>query len=344
MNAVIDNLNFHELMENSLNSHLVLDNRNVVYANMATIELLSLNSKRDIINQSFDLFLHKDFHSICKERLKRVIEYKESVPLMEQKMIQLDGKIIDVEITATPYSHADKTLAQVIIKDITEKKEIQNRIMQTEKLSLIGELAAGIVHEIRNPLTSIRGFLQLLKNDFPKNEYADIVLTELKQIENITNELLHLSKPKQTNFRRIDIIPILQESINLFGTKTLKRNVEIFLEKCSDKIYIQGDKTQLKQVFLNLLKNAIESISDNGKIHINVIKNRDDVRISVRDNGTGIPRRLIDSIGKSFITNKPEGTGLGLMVTYNIIESHNGRIWIDSKEGKGTVFTIEIPI
>ncbi|RVT57220.1 ATP-binding protein [Niallia taxi] len=344
MRIAIEELNFQKLMDNSLNSTLVLDKRTIVYANSACIKLLSLNTKEDILNQNFDFFLHPDFHSICKDRLKRVVEYQEIAPLMEQKMIRLDGTIIDVEIMATPYQHERKIVSHVIIRDITEKKVIQKKIMQSEKLSLIGELASGIVHEIRNPLTSIKGFIQLLKIDFPKNIYADIVLSELEQIEQITNELLYLSKPKETIFESEDLIQIVEETVNLFGTQAFKNNIEILFDKRDcEGINVLGDRSQLKQVFLNLIKNAIESMAENGKIHISAEKDVKQVHISIKDSGIGIPRNQIKKIGQSFFTNKAEGTGLGLMVTYNIIESHNGKIEVDSEVGIGTVFTVKLP-
>lgn len=337
---------FQQIIEGSLDTNLILDDRTVVYANEAIVSLLGLENKANIVGKSFDLFLHPDFHPVCKERLHHVREKNGVAPLMEQKMVRLDGTIIDVEIMAIPYHHYnDKKMAQVVIRDITEKKEAQQHMMQTEKLSLIGELASGIVHDIRNPLTSIKGFLQLLKTEISKNNYIDIITTEIQQIEDIANELLYLAKPKETCFKLEPIAEIIHESVALFSSEAFKRKIHIqFVKEKYHHLHILGDKIQLKQVFVNLIKNAIEAIRQAGKIMIELKQDSKHLNILIKDNGVGIPKEHISKIGQSFFTNKTEGTGLGLMMTHTIITNHLGKMTVESEEGVGTVFTIQLPL
>ncbi|MBE6183766.1 MAG: PAS domain S-box protein [Bacillus sp. (in: Bacteria)] len=337
---------FQQIIEGSLDTNIILDNRIVVYANKACINLLGLKQKENIIGKNFDQFLHPDFHSICRQRLKRVIGYKEHAPVMEQKMIRMDGRIIDVEIMAIPYMHRNnKLMAQIVIRDITEAKKTQQLIMQKEKLSVIGELASGIVHDIRNPITSIKGFLQLLNTEFSNNRYFNIIHSEITQIEHIANELLYLAKPKETDFKVELLAEIIEESLALFGTEAFKRKINIYFKPEKYRaLFVRGDKVQLKQVFVNLIKNAIEAIDKKGTIYIKIDYDATNIFASIVDNGIGIPADKIHKIGQSFFTDKTEGTGLGLMVTHHIITNHNGKIIVDSKEGIGTTFTIQLPI
>lgn len=337
---------FQQIIEGSLDSNIILDDRTVVYANEASVGLLGLENKANIVGKSFDLFLYPEFHPICKERLRYVRENNGVAPLMEQKMIRLDGTIIDVEIMAIPYHHYnDKIMAQVVIRDITEKKQAQQLMMQTEKLSLIGELASGIVHDIRNPLTSIKGFLQLLKTEISKNNYLDIITTEILQIENIANELLYLAKPKETCFKLEPIAEIINESVALFSSEAFKRKIHIqFVKEKYHHLHILGDKVQLKQVFVNLIKNSIEAIKQAGEIKIELKQDYENLNILIKDNGAGIPQEHISKIGQSFFTDKTEGTGLGLMMTHTIISNHMGRMIVESEEGQGSVFTIQLPL
>jgi two-component system, sporulation sensor kinase A len=337
---------FRQIVEGSLTTNLILEHRTVVYSNQAGVELLGLSRIDDIVGKDFDEFLHPEFHGICKERLQTVTEKNGIAELMEQKLISSDGRIIDVEIMAIPYyHHNNKTLAQIVIRDITEKKKAQQLLMQSEKLAVIGELASGIVHDIRNPLTAIKGFLQLLHSENLNNQYIRIIHNEIEQIQNIANELLYLAKPKETNFISISIEEIIKETVDLFSTEAFKRKIEIqYIRNENPSIDVLGDKIQLKQVFINLIKNALEAIEREGVIGISLLIDLDKVVVVVEDNGVGIPKDQLNRIGQSFFTNKEEGTGLGLMVTYNIISNHNGEISIESNEEVGTSIKIKLPI
>jgi two-component system sporulation sensor kinase A len=183
-------------------------------------------------------------------------------------MDKSNGTILDVEVLATPFEMPNgEILVQGIANDISSRKRVERKIMQSEKLFLIGELAAGIVHEIRNPLTSINGFLQLLKAEFDYHHYFNIMENELGYIEKIASELLYLSKPEKENFNQECLYQILQDVIFLFTHQAKKKEVTLLLEdKENHEILIYGDRTKLKQVFINLIKNAIEASFVGGKI------------------------------------------------------------------------------
>lgn len=225
-----------------------------------------------------------------------------------------------------------------------ERKMAQELLRNSEKLTIAGQLAAGIAHEIRNPLTSLKGFLQLMKAGAEyREDYLNIMESELSRIENIVNELLYLAKPKEHRFAEKDVQTLLQNVITLLEPQANYHNVEI-LATYTPGLTIHCDENQIKQVFINMIKNAIESMATGGRLTIEARAKGDSVMIRFSDEGCGIPVDKLKKLGVPFYTTKENGTGLGLMVSYNIVENHKGNIHVISKVGKGTTFTISLPL
>ncbi|MDP4084023.1 MAG: ATP-binding protein [Bacillota bacterium] len=232
--------------------------------------------------------------------------------------------------------------------DILERKKTEQSLIKSEKLALIGELAAGVGHEIRNPLTSIKGFIKLMmeNKDAIKDEFFEIIDSELESINRIAGELMILAKPQANEFKRIDIVELLNEVLFLIEAETFRYGVELIRNFPASQVFINGDKQQLKQVVMNLVKNSIEAMESNSKGRI-IIDCRTEgamVVVKIMDNGCGIPQKLLEKIGEPFYTTKEKGTGLGLMVSYRIIKSHVGNIVCESEEGEGTTFVLSFPV
>lgn len=218
---------------------------------------------------------------------------------------------------------------------------------EKEKLAVVGELAAGVAHEIRNPLTSIKGFVQLIdqkKGPEIPEFYTQIVLEELDRIEQIVGEMVILAKPAQETKGQIDLIPLLQDTVNLMSPQALMRNVVLRLKVEPGLPLIEGVRNQLKQVLINLIKNAIEAMEDGGSVAIEATYQAEKVFISVTDTGEGIPPEVLGKLATPFFTTKDNGTGLGLMISYRIIQNHHGKITVQSKVGIGTEVTLKLPI
>ncbi|MFC0559157.1 ATP-binding protein [Halalkalibacter alkalisediminis] len=235
----------------------------------------------------------------------------------------------------------------VIVRDITESKQAQDLLIKTEKLSIAGELAAGIAHEIRNPITSVKGFLQLLHSDHfeEKKKYYDIIKSEIDRIELILTELLMLSKPQVTHFETKDILIVIKDVITLLDAQAHLNNVQINTQFDSNEILVRCEENQFKQVCINMIKNAIESMPSGGELLIKAQSNmKDEIVISFIDQGIGISKSILSKLGQPFYTTKEKGTGLGFMVSKKIIENHNGSIVISSEEHKGTIIDVYLPI
>lgn len=259
------------------------------------------------------------------------------------------GKKIEIELTFVPITVNNKiTGVYGIAKDITEKKRAKEMMMKSEKLEVVSRLAAGVAHEIRNPLTTIKGFLQLsYHNKTPLNQnYLGLVLNELNTVETVVNEFLSLANPHhETVFKKVNINNMIQEVIQQFKINTPVINTKIITDSDSRIPFVECQENQLKQVFINLMQNAIEATERGGNIYIRV--NRVDnfkISISFADEGCGIPEERLHRLGEPYYSTKEKGTGIGLMMSYKIIKHHQGEIHVSSMIGEGTIVEIILPI
>ncbi|GAA0480268.1 sporulation kinase KinA [Salinibacillus aidingensis] len=229
------------------------------------------------------------------------------------------------------------------LKAIDKQIEAEKLAMQTEKLALTGELSAGIVHEIKNPLTSVKGFLQLMEaGTIDTKDYINILKAEVERMEAMAVNMLSFAKPNN-HFGQHNLKDIIQDVFSLMEIQANKNHIYLKKNEHSPDVFVHGDEAQLKQVLINLVKNAIEASEPNHNVEIQLCQDCINGYIKVTDYGAGIPNHQLKNIGKSFYTTKKEGTGLGLMVSYRIIEHHQGQIKVNSKSENGTTFTICLP-
>ncbi|WP_010498282.1 CheR family methyltransferase [Paenibacillus elgii] len=260
-------------------------------------------------------------------RRKNGPNYSESVKILPIK--DQDGRII----------HYLK-----IAEDITERKQTEELLRKSEMLSAVGQLAAGIAHEIRNPLTALKGFTKLMNSGGQHGNYLSIMADELERIEEIVGELLVLAKPQVVDFLPKSVASILHDVIMLLETQAIISKVTIETDIEDELPLANCVENQLKQVFINVLKNGVEAMPGGGTFLVKAEKSeRGGIRISFIDQGCGIPESKLAKLGQPFYTTKNKGTGLGLMVSYKIIENHRGSMTITSKEGIGTTVVIELP-
>ena len=241
----------------------------------------------------------------------------------------------------------DKYFFHGTIEQIDEENiKLREELQETEKLKAVATLAAGMAHEIKNPLTSIKTFTEYIeeKGDDPifRKKFHKIVGKEVDRINSTVKKLLEFSKPSDPHLKQTNIGELLDETLNLLNNDFIKHNIK--LEKhYSSSPTIKIDPTQIKQVFLNIFLNAIDAMPDGGTITTRIKTVNDKLQITISDTGKGINKEDIKHIFDPFFTNKDEGTGLGLSVIYGIIEKHGGEINVGSALNKGTSFTITLP-
>lgn len=272
----------------------------------------------------------------------------ESMFIKDDIFWRKDGTYFPVEYTVQPMLENGTHVGCVIaFRDMTEALRAEQLFLEWDKLSAVGQLAAGIAHEIRNPITSLKGFLKLMQQSRKVNDtYIDIMSSEFERIETIVQELLTFSKPNVSQYSDEEISDIIEQVVTLMEPHAILKDAVIHTEITCGHLYIRCIANQIKQVFINLIKNAIEAMDRNsGKIHIKVYKHINHVVIEIADNGPGISEEDLKRLGEPFYSTKEKGTGLGIMVTKNIIHNnHHGTFEVKSKVGKGTTFTVCLPL
>ncbi|CAH0345891.1 HAMP domain-containing sensor histidine kinase [Bacillus sp. CECT 9360] len=227
-----------------------------------------------------------------------------------------------------------------------ENALLRIQIINSEKMNVVSELAASVAHEIRNPLTVVRGFIQLMKDDKSamNKEYMQLVLTELARAETIIADYLDLARQNSVKREIFQVSSLIKDVMNVMKSYSNMNGVDLSYYIHHDYKLI-GDLGKLKQVFYNLIKNSVESINHtNGRVMINVTKHDGKALIAITDNGIGMDQQQLERIGEPFFTLKDTGTGLGVMVTKSIIESHHGGIEYESEPGKGTEIFMTLPL
>ncbi|KON88605.1 hypothetical protein AF332_18550 [Sporosarcina globispora] len=254
--------------------------------------------------------------------------------------------------------HMEKRLHHINHQLTTKKKYLKKAVKEVEETVLtshytadVGQLAAGIAHEIRNPLTTVKGFIQLLKPyllEIGKDQYAEIAIEEINRANDMIYEFLNASKPPQNKKTEISVNNLIQEMKLLFESEAHFKNMKLSVNICPDNPIFHGDAKQIKQVLINIIKNALEaceSVHDQeGKINLKARTFNQKVFIIIEDNGPGMTEETIRQLFVPFYTTKEKGTGIGLSICRKIIEEHDGMINVHSNLPQGTVFEIELPL
>lgn len=266
----------------------------------------------------------------------------------ESVRIKKDGTSFEVNVSIS--SIRDETGKVVafssIIRDISEHKKIEDLLRKTEKLMVLTEVFAGVAHEIRNPLTSLRGFLQILKKelDNSKYPYLDLMLSEIDRISLMVKELMELGKPPSEQLQPCDLKEMIHQVVTLLQAQAHLHQIQIHWESGSNIPKIQCKENRLKQALINLIKNSIESMQNGGEIIIELTSQINSVSICIVDQGCGIPEEQLCQIGQLFFSTKENGTGLGFMISQKIIKDHGGTMTISSETNRGTKIQIHLPI
>ncbi|WHY77030.1 ATP-binding protein [Neobacillus sp. WH10] len=233
-----------------------------------------------------------------------------------------------------------------IMENVNQQIEMREKLQKDERLNVISQLAASVAHEVRNPLTSVRGFLQLIHDDenlkSAQKHYIDIALAELDHAQSIINDYLSLAKPNTEGLTTVNISDEVRKTVALMTSYSNIQNISIRMN-IQDSLYIKGNKSEIKQVLVNIIKNGIEAMGAGGDLHVDTFEKDGEIIIKITDNGKGMTRSQLDKLGTPFYTTKEKGTGVGLTISFQLIQAMKGSISVESHIGKGTTFTIRFP-
>jgi len=343
----------------------------ISYINAAAEKITCFKGKT-LIGQRWNyIFDSPHIGEILKKNFKSISLYGQ----IESNIIHKDLKtMIPVGMSISPLLDESQKVSGLIVifKDLTEIRRLKEEMRRSDKLAALGHLSAGLAHEIRNPLASMSGSVQLLLDESGQSiknlELMEIIVRECDRLNKILSDFLMFAKPKSPNFTECDISSIISDTIQLIKNQIRSEKVpEIVFHSNPDKIIVPLDIDMIKQVIWNLLQNSIQSMSDNGRLAVMVVDRNSPeyididpileldgefqnildkssideyIEIYIKDNGCGIQKKEFKRIFDPFYTTKDEGSGLGLAIAHKIIESHRGKIYVESANNKGTIFKI----
>ena len=288
------------------------------------------------------------FPATIVSKIELMISRKNAMSEMDL-VIEKQGTMKSLHLTCVPISSSDEADSgqMLLIQDMTTQKNLESELRRNERHTALGKMAAGVAHELRNPLSSIKGLALLLKSKINRQssgtEAADILISEVERLDRSISELLDYSRPEHLSVGQLELVEPIKKAIRLIRSDANAEQVEIIEQYADEKRLIAGDRDKLTQLFLNLFLNSIQAMSGGGRLTVTTRHDEGRNTVEVEDSGTGVDEALKEKIFDPYFTTKHEGTGLGLSLCSKIVEDHHGSISISSRKGQGTKVTIIFP-
>lgn len=236
----------------------------------------------------------------------------------------------------------------LLIRDVTAIRQMENEVARSRHLNSIGSLAAGVAHEIRNPLSSIKGFAVYFKERLSGNkedeETADIMIAETERLNRVISQLIEFARPLELKKEKVQFVELVKHTIKLIAADAQKNKISVEIDATADLPEVEVDPDKIKQVLLNIFLNSLAALKDGGKLTIELVPGADNLTVIISDNGAGIKKLDLLRIYDPYFTSKPAGTGLGLAVVQKIMEAHGGKIDVESEAGQGTKVFLFFPL
>ena len=325
---------------------LALDNHGKIAAFNNGAESILQLSARDVIGQEAsriipaELLDEIDHSKTCNDVIEKEIECTTNA-----------GKAVPLEIAASSLTDEDSVfLGNVLLfKDLTEVRTLRREVARSQRLASVGRLAAGVAHEIRNPLSSIKGFATYFKERYPDRpedqQTANIMIQEVDRLNRVVGQLLEFARPISVKTQRISLQALLKDSIKLIEDRATAKGITVQTQYAAELDSARGDPDRINQILLNLYLNAIDAMESGGELSVTLSTVGADSKIYIRisDTGCGISSQHLSKIFDPYFTTKATGTGLGLAIAHNIVEALGGKITVESHAEKGTTFTVALP-
>ena len=339
-----------KLLETMDNAVISVDNKGKIKTFNRKSEEIFGKKKEKVLNKDCQEVLNLNIleESIFKKCLLEKKNISQEIILEEKG---LKKKILDLNSSFLTDESGEITGLVAVIRDVTEIKDLNEEVARHKRLAALGKLSAGIAHEIRNPLSSIRGLAQFVYNSFSKTderkEDLNTIIQEVDRLNKLVVQVLDFAKLQKPNLTRFSLNDLIRKITELFKLEIEDKQIKFSPELSPDISKIQADEDQVRQILMNVIINAIQAIPKKGEIKIKtektLLKGEPAIKLIIEDSGIGIPEKDFTQIFDPFFSTKDEGSGLGLSIVYKLIEAHQGEIKVESKEGEGTKFVIFLP-
>jgi len=331
-----------KLLETMDNAVISIDKNGVIKTYNRKSEEIFHKKRAEVLNKNCQNVLNLKIDGECL--LRKTLSEKRNT----SREIILNGKILDIATSFLTNEENEIVGLVAIIRDVTEIKSLNEEVARNKRLASLGKLSAGIAHEIRNPLSSIRGLAQFVYSSFKKNdarkEDLDTIIQEVDRLNLLIVQVLDFAKIKKLNLSQFSINELVIKIVEFLKLEIKNKKIDFHLSLSQEIPSICADENQVRQIIMNVVINAIQAIKINGKIKITTenskLKEKPAIKLIIEDSGIGIPESELSQIFDPFFTKKDKGTGLGLSIVYKLVENHQGEIKVESVEGKGTKFMI----
>jgi PAS domain S-box-containing protein len=326
---------------------LVIDKQGMITIFNKEAEHITEFNSEEFIYEHIDKFWDKMKLSLG-DIINKVLNEGKIFKDIEVTMQSKSGKEIPISVSASQVLDNDKNAIGVVFlfRDLTKIKTIEEELKREDRIRTLGELSASIIHDIGNPLAGISNLIEILKNNNDREtekEVLDVLDKEVMDLNNLVINFLEFSRSSTKEKEPTNIKQLVSGIINLLKPEIIDKKINIVKKYEKNPLMVKIDRRAIKQAFINILKNSIQAVSENGKIDIEIKEEKENVLISIRDNGVGIEKEKIEKIFYPFYTTKKEGTGLGLFIAYQLIKENEGQINVKSELGIGTEFLIYLP-
>ncbi|CAA7601606.1 Two component system, signal transduction histidine kinase [Acididesulfobacillus acetoxydans] len=294
-------------------------------------------------------YLQAGFSESLQTLIHTLLQQEETVRAKETLYTRPDGTSIAMAVTGSRLFDMQNRLIGVLLVmiDLREKRLLEEQVLRASRLAALGELASGVAHEIRNPLTAVKGYTQLLDEELPagdeKHEYTSVIEKEVWRLDRLVQELLAFARPAASRFQPVDLNAAIDETLVLIDNRALREHIEL-IRDFGEHIVVEADREQIKQILLNLLLNAIQAITEQGTIYLSTRRYDEEAIVRIIDSGTGIMPEHMGELFNPFFTTKEQGTGLGLAIVHQLVELHHGHIQVRSAPERGAAFEIHLPL
>jgi PAS domain S-box-containing protein len=340
---------YKRVLETARDAVVTIDeSHRIVFFNRAAEEMFGF-SKAEAIGADLNLIIPPEHRARHRDYVRRYVETRAGRFInhtVELEARRRSGEPFPISISFSVADEGGHLLMTAMMRDITEVKALEERALQNERLVSVGQALSYVTHEVKNPLTVIGGFARgLLRRaglDGEDRNRLEIIVKEVQRLEGLLAEIQDFTKPLRLEKQQIDLGTLLPEIVALFRGSEACSRVDFSME-VGGGLKVSADADRLRQVFLNLIKNAFEAIPGEGQVWVTAREEGGDVHVEVRDSGEGIPQGRMEEIFQPFVTTKKGGSGLGLPLCRKIVRDHGGEITLVSRPGEGTAVRVTLP-